>query len=184
MGESYNDTWRTPNLSEITTKIQDGTHFSPQSKDGPCLYITSKNIKRGALDLRNVEYISQQEHDEIYKRCDVAYGDILLTKDGANTGNLAINYLNVPFSLLSSVAFIRTNEEFCDNKYLFQTMQSVDCQQQIVDVTSGNAITRITLNKIKELTVPLPPLPEQKKIATILTSVVPLSKKHKRKSTN
>ena len=98
-------------LGDVCTDIQDGTHYSPQTNDdGNFMYITSKNIKFGHLDLSYVGYISKKEHEKIYNRCRVKHGDILLTKDGVNTGNAAINIIKEPFSLLSSVAYLRPNK--------------------------------------------------------------------------
>jgi len=75
--------WRVVQLADIATKIQDGTHFSPQSTFGPFLYLTSKNVRFGRMDIEDCSWISEQEHRGIYVRCDVRYGDVLLTKGGA-----------------------------------------------------------------------------------------------------
>src|ERR1700704_5824915 len=93
--------WNSARLEDLAIKVQDGTHFSPRSQTGPFRYLTSKNIRFGNLDIRDCGWISQEEHSEIFRRCDVAQGDVLLTKDGANTGNAALNSLDEPFSLLS-----------------------------------------------------------------------------------
>lgn len=163
--------WQVTTFGKIAIKIQDGTHFSPQSKEGECLYITSKNIQDGKLDLRRIQYISKAEHDEIYKRCSVQYGDVLLTKDGANTGNCAINTLAEPFSLLSSVAFLRCDERICLNKFLYHFILSITCQKMIADSMTGNAITRMTLTIINGLSIVLPPVDEQRAIVNALDSV-------------
>ena len=85
----FPDNWEVLRLVDVATKIQDGTHFSPQSTSGPFRYVTSKNIRFGKLDITDCGWISEQEHNGIYARCDVRFGDVLLTKDGANTGNAA-----------------------------------------------------------------------------------------------
>lgn len=163
-------TWRLRDLKSISVKIQDGTHFSPPIiRNGEFLYITSKNVKFGYLDISQVEKISANAHSEIYRRCDVQKGDILLTKDGANTGNAAINIISEEFSLLSSVAFIRLNKNEANTEYLLQQILSGRGQSIIAEEMSGNAITRLTLLKINNLTYPLPPLPEQTAIATVLS---------------
>ena len=77
--------WTIEQLSSIAIKIQDGTHFSPQSTTGPYRYITSKNIRFGYMDFDDCEWISAKEHESIYRRCDVQPGDVLLTQDGENT---------------------------------------------------------------------------------------------------
>ena len=163
--------WEGTRLDKACIKIQDGTHFSPKSTIGPYMYVTSKNIRLGYLDLSNVGWISEQEHKGIYQRCNVKYGDILLTKDGANTGNVAFNSLHEEFSLLSSVALLRCDEISYHNMFLFHCLLSTTYQQKLTDLMSGNAITRITLTKINEILVPKPSYSEQCIIANKLTSV-------------
>jgi type I restriction enzyme S subunit len=163
--------WHSHPLGELTAKIQDGTHFSPTSKSGPFRYVTSKNIRVGQLDLGNCEWISEREHRSIYQRCDVRLGDVLLTKDGVNTGNACINFLAEEISLLSSVAFIRPDEVRLHANFALQYLLSPAAQARIQDMMSGNAIRRLTLKKIKSFTVPVPSLPEQRQIAAILDTI-------------
>ncbi len=163
--------WEVIKGGQLFSKIQDGTHFSPKVNGGKFLYVTSKNIKFGHLDLRSAEYIDQAQHEAIYKRCDVMKNDILLTKDGANTGNAALNTLDEPFSLLSSVAFLRLNENKHSSEFFLQQILSRDFQVYIQEEMSGNAITRLTLSKINNLNFFVPPLKEQTAIATALSDV-------------
>jgi len=156
--------WVIQKLGKAAPKIQDGTHFSPKTTSGPFRYLTSKNIRFGHVDLSGCGWISEKEHEAIYSRCDVRYGDVLLTKDGANTGNAAINNLNEPVSLLSSVAFIRCDERTLHSEYVFHYLLSPGCQQRIKDLMSGNAITRLTLERIKSFIIPLPDIKEQLRI--------------------
>ena len=161
--------WDVEKWSRVCSKIQDGTHFSPRTdSSAEFKYVTSKNIKFGFLDLSNVEYIDKKQHDEIYKRCDVCLGDVLLTKDGANTGNAAINLLNEEFSLLSSVALIRPMKSKLTSMFLLQTILSENGQRLIKDAMSGLAITRVTLEIINNFMIKVPPIQEQKNIRQFL----------------
>ena len=163
--------WDIIKCKDLCEKIQDGTHFSPKLGGNDYLYITSKNIRYGNIDLKNIERIDTFQHKAIYKRCDVRYGDLLLTKDGANTGNATLNNLQEEFSLLSSVAFLRFDSKKNDAHYFLQQILSKQGQQQIKEAMSGNAITRLTLEKINKLTFPVPNLPEQRAIAAALSDV-------------
>jgi type I restriction enzyme S subunit len=163
--------WSSHALRDIAAKIQDGTHFSPPLGGIDFKYITSKNIGPGYLKLDSVETISAEEHRKIYRRCDVRAGDLLLTKDGANTGNVAISTFHEEVSLLSSVAFIRADHRVAIETYLLQYLLCEPGQQQIADAMAGNAITRLTLGKINALVVPLPPIEEQRRIAASLADV-------------
>jgi type I restriction enzyme S subunit len=164
--------WHVISASDACSKIQDGTHFSPRPGGNDYLYITSKNVRFGYLDISSAPRIDAAQHRAIYKRCDVKKGDLLLTKDGANTGDAALNTLDEEFSLLSSVAFLRFDPNKHSAAYFLQQILTSQGQRQIQDAMAGNAITRLTLEKIKKLRFPLPPtLAEQEAIATILSDM-------------
>ncbi len=163
--------WEERSLRSICERIMDGTHFSPKAKSGPRPYLTSKNIRDGWIDLSTVSYISEEEHREIYARCPVRKFDILLTKDGANTGNCAINTLDYEFSLLSSVAVLRGNSLQLNQEFLYQSIASERIQSMIANSISGQAITRITLEKLANYAISLTSIPEQERIAYCLSTL-------------
>ncbi len=169
--KEFDGDWTKYKIAEVTEYLVDGTHFSPKSTDGEFKYITSKNIRNDGLDLTNISYISKDEHESIYKRCKVQLGDILLTKDGANTGNCCLNTLDEEFSLLSSVAVLRGKNQSFDNNFILQILQSDLGQNMIVSSMSGQAITRITLTKLKDYSFHFPEFKEQTKIASFLSAV-------------
>lgn len=162
--------WEVKEFADVTSKLLDGTHFSPKSKNGYFKYITSKNIRNEGLDLTNLEYIDEKEHKEIYKRCPVEFDDILLTKDGAGTGSCCKNTLHEEFSLLSSVAVLRSRAESCENNFLYQFIRGPRGQFIIKNAIAGQAITRITLEKIRRFDILLPPLLEQRRLVSILST--------------
>ena len=126
--------WEVKPLIKAASKIQDGTHFSPHSKSGPFLYLTSRNVRFGFLDLTDAGHISEKEHRFIYDRCPVEHGDVLLTKDGANTGNAALNSLPFEFSLLSSVAFIRCDGASLRAPFVLQFLLAPKTQWRLKDL--------------------------------------------------
>jgi type I restriction enzyme, S subunit len=158
-----NHGWPEMPLGNVCDKIQDGTHFSPKTTEGEFRYVTSKNIKDGYIDLTDCGWISKEEHEDIYRRCNVQRGDVLLTKDGANTSNVAINSIEEPFSLLSSVALLRPGNNL-HNCYLFEFLRSKLGKQRIVSQMSGTAIPRVTLRQIKSISIPLAPKEKQEEI--------------------
>ena len=143
----------------------DGTHFSPKSTEhGEYRYITAKNIKVWGLALDDVTYLSKADHDEIYRRCPVKKGDVLYIKDGATTGVATINPLDEEFSLLSSVAVLRGKVGVLDNRFLVAYLNSPIGKRHMLGMMSGVAISRLTLTKLNDAEIPLPPLEVQKEI--------------------
>ena len=163
--------WANTTLRMICQRIMDGTHFSPRTKEGPRPYLTSKNIRMGWLDLSTITFIAEDEHRSIYARCPVKKNDVLLTKDGANTGNCAINTIDEEFSLLSSVAVLRGDPEQIIQQFLYQSIASDGMQSRIVNSMSGQAITRITLEKLGNYEILIPNISEQQYIADLLSSL-------------
>lgn len=154
--------WVWTRLGEVCSKITDGTHHSPVNTDqGEYKYVTAKNIKYDGIDLSNISYVTEAVHNEIYSRCNVEYGDVLYIKDGATTGIVTINNLSEQFSMLSSVALLKP---LILNFYLALSMRSPFFYEETRAQMYGVAITRVTLEKIINALVPLPPLAEQKAI--------------------
>jgi len=157
--------WECEKLISYCQKIQDGTHFSPKTDtNGKYKYVTSKNIRMGYLDLSNLEFINEEAHNKIYKRCSIKFGDVLLTKDGASTGNICLNNLKEEFSLLSSVALIRGKAGVLKNEFIFQFFKEESGQKSLIGQMSGNAIPRITLTKINNTFIKVPSFKEQEVI--------------------
>lgn len=173
------ESWKWVNLKEITTKITDGTHHSPPNFErGEYMYVTAKNIKDQGVICSNITYVSQNVHNEIYARCDPCLGDVLLIKDGATTGVVTVNNLNRPFSMLSSVALLKMPEKMCA-WYLVYILRSDLFHKGLRSQMKGTGITRITLNQIEQLMIPLPPLAEQKRIVAKLEELLPLCERLK-----
>ncbi len=178
----FTNDWKKQRLDAVTARIQDGTHFSPPLLDeGQYRYISARNIRNGEMLLHDMQYVDEEHHRDIYKRSDVKFGDVLLTKDGASTGNVCLNELHEEFSLLSSVAFIRADEVNSTNEFIYQYLFSPYGQSEVRSVIAGQAITRITLEKLRAFRFAFPTLPEQQKIAAFLGAVDRKIQKLKRK---
>lgn len=170
--------WKWTRLNDVCDKITDGTHHSPKSySSGHFMYITAKNIKENGVVLDNVTYVSKEVHDEIYARCDVKENDVLYIKDGATTGIATVNYFKEEFSLLSSVGLLRPKKDILLPEYLSFCLNSPSTKRRMLGMMSGNAIRRLTLKKIKDGLIPLPPIDEQREIVSILTKIRTLNGK-------
>jgi type I restriction enzyme S subunit len=172
-GQMLPEGWVWTQMDFVCQKVQDGTHFSPQVQYEQAgleryLYVTAKNVRYGRLDLSNVTYIDRDEHESIIERCNPEEGDVLLTKDGVNTGIAAINHLAEPFSLLSSVALLKPYREILNSKFLMHYLHSPLGSEMITGQMTGTAIKRIILRRIKEAPICIAPLNEQRRIVEVI----------------
>lgn len=174
------DSWEKNFLKDICSKITDGTHNSPvNTETGDFKYITAKNIKESGIDLTNITFVSKEVHQEIYARCNVEKGDVLYIKDGATTGIAAVNTLDEEFSMLSSVADLKPINGLLDSKYLAYVLNSSEIKAKMLNEMSGNAITRLTLVKIKKSEIPVCSFSEQVEIVRILDIIIEKENKAK-----
>lgn len=157
--------WIATKLPLVCTKITDGTHHSPVNlPTGDFPYVTAKNIRKWGLDLSNITYVDAATHREIYARCPPEKGDVLYIKDGATTGLAIVNPLDEPFSMLSSVALIKPDHAVIEPEYLKNWLNSPSTLESMLGQMTGTAIRRLTLTTISAQEIPLPPLPEQRRM--------------------
>lgn len=72
-----------------------------------------------------------------------------------------------PFAVLSSLAILRPKENV-DARYLAHALRSPAAMDQAARRKTGSAIRRIILSDLARVSVPLPPLNDQRRIAAIL----------------
>ena len=170
--------WEWCRVTDLMTKITDGTHRSPTNSDnGEYMYITAKNVKETGISLANVTFVSKDVHDEIYSRCNPEYGDLLYIKDGATTGIVTINTIKEPFSLLSSVALLKPASKINTN-YILYFLRTPLNVESVRSSMKGCAITRITLRQIEKWLVPVPPQGEQRRIVALIDELLPYLDKY------
>ncbi len=164
--------WEEKYLNSICIKITDGTHSSPiNDENGEYKYITAKNIKSSGFDFKNLTYVTKETHQDIFSRCNPELGDVLYIKDGATTGIAMVNTLDEEFSLLSSVALLKQNREIINGLYFCEVLNNTEIYKMIRKQMGGAAITRLTLTKIKQIKVPIPPLDLQNQFADYVQKV-------------
>jgi type I restriction enzyme, S subunit len=166
--------WDKVELNKACSQITDGTHFSPPAKSSGIPYITAKHLKKDGLDFFSAPtYIDEMDHKIIFSRCRPVKGDVLYIKDGATTGIAAINEYEFEFSMLSSLALIKTNSSVLNNYYLVSWLNNpVIKDRYLQKFMAGAAIRRFTLSKINKFEILLPPIELQEQFAEIVKSIL------------
>lgn len=164
--------WPIAKLSVACTKISDGTHHSPPIQSAGIPYITAKHLKAYGLDFYLAPwFVSPEDHHKIYARCDPKPGDVLYIKDGATTGIAAVNQYDFEFSMLSSLALLRPDSGILNAYYLCYWLNNPVVKNEILGAMAGAAISRLTLTKIKAISLPLPSVELQRQFASRVASI-------------
>ncbi|WP_233899873.1 restriction endonuclease subunit S [Tenacibaculum piscium] len=161
--------WDFTFLKRYCLKVTDGSHHSPQTQFEGKNYISVKDVDEfGNIDSINCKKIDEKDFDDLARNgCRPKKHDILLTKDGT-IGRAAIVGNNNDFVALSSLGIITPNLKYFNPKYLRYFLISPLCVNQMYSLIAGSALTRLTIEKINQLYVIIPPLSEQKEISSYI----------------
>lgn len=163
--------WRVTRLKFIADNY-DGTHFSPETREFGMPYITAGDIRGKGINYDSAKKISQEDYCRLVEQgCKIEKGDVLLVKDGATTGRVGLMTDEMECVALSSVAMLRPHDDI-DSLFLMYYMESYSMQTQIVNSMAGSAMPRITLTKLNEFIVNVPPIKEQKVITSFIDDEV------------
>ena len=136
----------------------------PEFPDG-VPYIKSSNV--GAKIEPSSLSRTSPDIAQKYRRSVVRPGDIVFSLRG-NIGQLSIVPECLPeANLTQGTARISTNARAL-NKFVAEALKSPNIQKRIDIVSKGSTFREISLEELRDLEIPLPPIPEQRKIAEIL----------------
>jgi len=135
--------------------------------------LQGKNITNNQFKWFDIRFISETKAFEL-KRSTVALGDILIIKIGSIGYSAELTNLNgYPYAIIpANLAKVTPDESKVMKKYLCFWLNSLFVSRYLKRIASKTAQPALSLTKIKEIPLPLPPLDIQKKIATLLDKAV------------
>ncbi len=165
-------------LGDICIQITDGSHNPPMGvEQSNYLMLSSKNIDDDYITLNDPRYLSQEDFEAENRRTNIKPNDLLITIVGT-IGRVAIvpNSLT-EFCVQRSVAVLKPKPEIVYNRFLMHYLQSM--RPYLEQESRGVAQKGIYLKQLSNLSIILPPLDEQRKIAAVLDKVSDLIAKRR-----
>lgn len=98
--------------------------------------------------------------------------DLIIAWDGANAGKVGVGFKGV---IGSTLARIKINDKESDARFLYWFLESKN--ELIKSQRTGATIPHVNGSALKDLQIPLPPLPIQRRIADILDAADALRRK-------
>ena len=131
-------------------------------------FLRAEDLTNGEVRANKAEYFIPTETHDLLSRSQLEPGDLLITIAGTLGRVAYIPKDAPPMNCNQAVAFARLNSSLADIKYLYLICQSPDLIKTLVDLKKVGTIGNLNLEQVRELKIPLPSLPEQKRIAAIL----------------
>jgi len=163
--------WGEVSIEDVCESIVDCLNRTAPSVDQVTQYkmIRTTNVRDGWIDLSNVKYVDQPTYEKWTRRQIPQQGDIILTRE-APLGEVGMIRGSDKVFLGQRLVSYRVNPAKADNKFLLYSFQAHHLQSQIKALGSGSTVEHMRVPDAKKLRVLLPPLPTQRRIATILST--------------
>ena len=162
--------WEEKILDDITLKINDGTHKTPTYIKNGIPFISVKDIYDKEIHFDNCKYISEEEHNILYKMCNPEKGDVLITKSGT-IGRTAVINIDTIFSLFVSVALLKPNTNIINSYYLMYSLDNYILNIDIKQNVKGGVIKNLHIEDLKMIKIKLPNIELQKNIADNIQNI-------------
>ena len=160
--------WKSDNLENLLDAIIDYRGKTPTKTSVGIPLVTAKIIKNGVINEFN-EFIAEEDYDRWMVRGFPKPGDVVLTTE-APLGEVA-QLDERKIALAQRVVCLRGKSNILDNTYLKYYFLSNYGKKKLKSRESGTTVTGIKQSELRQVEVRYPSFENQKRIASILSSL-------------
>lgn len=164
--------WGVTSIGKIAIKVGSGitpTGGNRVYKQEGRPFLRSQNVGWGCLFLDDIAFIDEETHST-FAETEIKIGDVFLNITGASIGRSSIADSHVEGGNVNQhVCIIRTDETLLFPRFLNLILLSSLGQKQIDSFQAGGNRQGLNFSQVRSISIPFPPLPEQRSIATVLS---------------
>ena len=160
--------WVETTLGEVSTRKQYGYTESASIEEIGPKFLRITDIQNDFIDWESVPYCPISESD--YKKYKLKIGDVVIARTGNSTGATATIKEKVTAVFASYLIRFQINNKIADFNFIDFLVRSNFWYGFVNSVKSGSAQGGANANDFAMFPINLPPLPEQKSIAQVLTA--------------
>lgn len=160
--------WDSVPMSDVTSLITDGSHYSPKDEEmGTIPMLSVKNMGARDFDYTDCKMISQEEFKKLEAAgCKPMPDDVLVAKDGSYFKKIFIHRSEAPQAILSSIAIVRPDQTKVTPEFLCTLLSTPDIYNLVEErYLTGTAIKRVILKGLRQLRIIVPPMDMQKQFS-------------------
>lgn len=156
-------------IVSLNTGLNPRKFFRLNTPDANNYYITIKEIKGGRI-MPNEK--TDRINDEALRLCNnrsnLEIGDVLFSGTGTIGETAIIEEYPTNWNIKEGVYTIKPNQDIINSRYLRNILRSEDTMKSIMNKVAGGTVKSIPMKELKNISIPIPPLSEQKRIVSIL----------------
>lgn len=168
-------------LSDVTDLIVDSEHkTAPKAETGYPLVRTS-DIKRGRIDLSNVQRVDEDTYTKWTRRAEPQPGDLILARE-APVGNVAVVTGGMRPVLGQRTVLLRPNPALVDSTYLCALLLGDQAQYRMNAVANGATVPHLNMSDIRGMQLQkLPTLDTQRRTGRAIATFDDLIENNRRR---
>ena len=154
--------WVSKTVLDVSRKVTDGTHQTPEWSDSGIPFLFISNIRDGEVNFDTKKFITLECFKELTKTTPIEPDDILYTTVGSY-GHVALVKSSFPeFCFQRHIAHIKPDPEKILPEFLYYQLQSQGCKHQADNLVRGIAQKTLNLKDLKSIRIIIPPIELQK----------------------
>lgn len=144
------------------------TNADMVSEGEGAITLSPSNLKNLKMDFSKKAFVSWEKYNES-PEIQIKIDDILFVKTGSSYGKSSlVDYLPAESTINPQLVVFKNIK--CNQKYLIYYLQTNIIQNQVENIVIGGTIPTMSQEKMKNMFIFLPPLPEQESIVKMLDS--------------
>ena len=156
--------WTLPSLGEICDKPEYGWTTKAKPEKGCIKLLRTTDISKGPIDWSTVPFCEQEPPTP--EKFLLSEGDIVISRAGSV--GLSALIRNCPRAIFASYLIRFRSKPQLEKKYLHYFLCGPSYWEQISQESAGIALQNVNAKKLSGITIPLAPLPEQRRIAAAI----------------
>ena len=158
------------NFNEVVDFLEGPGVRKWQFRDSGIKLINIRNLVEGKLDLSNTKnHLDESEVSQKYSHFLLENGDYVMASSGVTWGKIAeVKEEHLPLCLNTSIIKLKPINNNLEKRFLWHFIRSREFRKQIDRIITGSAQPNFGPSHLHKISIPLPPVDQQKKIASIL----------------
>lgn len=169
--KEFNEKWSTATMAEIYSKIRNGFvgTASPFYVSDGVKYLQGKNIKDGFLNENGLIFINNTFHQK-QSKTHLKRNDLVMVQSG-HVGECAVIDDNFEGANCHAILVLTPKNKLTPSSFFKYYFYSPYGLKNIYTIKTGNTIEHILSSDLKEISIYIPNIDEQNKIADFLSYV-------------
>ncbi|WP_024333848.1 restriction endonuclease subunit S [Desulfotignum balticum] len=157
-------------LSEIAEIVDCEHKTAPKVEVSEYLSVRTTDISNGRLNYENANRVSEKIYFEWIKRATPEPGDIILARE-APVGEAGWIDTGYKVCLGQRTVLIKIHHNEVYKKFALYYLVNPETKYDLQSRSTGSVVAHLNMKDIRAFEISLPPLPEQKAIASVLSSL-------------